>query len=276
MASNQFSGFVGAQKFPVPEIPEEEDDGFAGEPGLRVMAKYFQAYINFYAAQGYESIAWDERKQDGGIIKYIFGHNPREGGEGFFRGTQTGALYVFRMGSKDGIYDMAEDEHVIVSDIMCVFVSPPDDSPQLAQRYPFVAGILPKLVSKAINRRRDPCFVLPEDTDARKSWRGTHAWRAAAFDKVEFKEFRRSEVEVKDAESDGSWRYIAFDMIIQITERERNSAESDENDAAQGLDLRVSEDVPPDNVMVFPEYLRRLLLYCADEYAYYAISTGSA
>jgi hypothetical protein len=266
MASNQFNGFVGAQEFPVQEVPEEKDDGFAGEPGLRVMARYFQTFVNFYAAKGYESIAWDERRQDGGIIKYVFGHNPREGGEGAFRGTQTGALYVFRRGSKE-IYDMGEDEQVIVSDIMCVYVSPPDDPENLAKRYPFVAGILPKLVSRAINKGRDPCFILEEDTDPRKSWRGTHAWRAAGFDRVEFKEFIRSELEIKDAESDGSWRYISFDMTIQVTERERSSATSDENDIVMGADIKVSENVTDGTPLVFPDYLRKILLYSPNEYA---------
>lgn len=253
MSAMQFDGSYGSLSVPVPD----QQDFFMGEKGLGLMARYFQAFINAYGAEAYESVAWDEPKSDGGIIKYIFGHNPRERGEGTFRGSQAPALYVYRIGSKE-VYDLTDDEHVMVSEVMALYVHPADNPEQLAIRYPYTAAVA-KLVDLAIERRRDICFILPEDTDPRKAWRGTHVWRQCGFDRVALKEFRRSELEILDSESDGSWRYMALDMLLEVTERRVTGIDSPDKDVLLGVDYKVSENLTEGNVPVYPEYLRRIL-----------------
>lgn len=165
---------VPADLYGLLEIPASApDDGSpAGDPALRILGEFLQAYLNEYAQQ-----IWGTPVAPGTgvapgqkIVEKVFYHDPRRA---MFSDSAGPAMYLFRNGSKGPPEYIADDIRVTNDTISVWWILQSATQVAIQKREPVLHAVA-KYVDAAISGERAPCYSMTGDTDPEADTEGTH------------------------------------------------------------------------------------------------------
>ncbi len=155
----------GATQIPIqaPAAGEEITD-----PAISLVANYFAAYLNAYAATAWATVAppitglvTTPSPLASPVVRGVFGNNPEE--EVFNEATLP-ALFLWRGAKGKAPYWMAEDWFVSDDTWTLQWIFRPANQKGRQVRQSFVNGVF-KLIAIATEQERDPVYVAPVDLD---------------------------------------------------------------------------------------------------------------
>ncbi len=156
----------GAISLPATAAPAGQPDG---DPALFYIGEYLKAYINAKLTTAWQAVAPTQQP-----IKSVFYDSPSAGGE--FNERDLPALYIFR---GDTVTDqIAEDWNVESTNVTVQWVFSPMDQAKLSKRRPF-SNAVDKAVKVAIERGRDPTYVISGDPDPKAPTFGSDVFGSA-------------------------------------------------------------------------------------------------
>lgn len=202
------AGELGAIRLPVAAADPFPD------PALDVLGAYLAAYLRTYAGAAWLSLAPGEP-----IVKHVHkGHDPQEHD---FTSGGLPALYLFREGSARDPVQLAEDFRVHADNVRVFWVLPPGQQFRSA-KFSRAVPLLAKLLDKAIDEGRDPCWVQTDDPDPTAADEGSVVIRHAGLRSMMGGRWRRTNllIKVTSSERDGDFRdgYPCLETQIVIEE----------------------------------------------------------
>lgn len=164
------AGELGGLAIPVAK-PATRNSPFP-DPALDALGSYLKAYITAKAGEAWLQIAPGEP-----IVRKYFTHDPEEYD---FSVTDLPALYLFPSGSNKDPESLADDLLISADKIRVFWILPPSDqfrAPHLARAMRRVA----QLMMLALDEGRDPCWVVPGDSDPTAATEGSVFLRHAGL-----------------------------------------------------------------------------------------------
>lgn len=225
---------------PIPAVAPAP--GFAvTDRALSVIGLYLQAFLNAYAAVPWEAVSHLDKP-----VKTVFTHDPRKR---WFNERDLPALYLYRIGGAPERF--ASDYRILRDKVMALWVFSVAKAETQHLRDPFVAGVV-KLIDDAIERTRDPSFLLAGDPDPSATDFGSNVFRAAGADGVSLERWDIASISVPVPGEPAARTYDGVALTLELVEHDLRSLEP--FDAPYGVDVSLSLTTS-DGAVVAAEYL---------------------
>ncbi len=176
---------------------------------LSILLDYFKAFLNANARAAWQAVCPGKLP-----VEATFSHHPERDG---FNDNKLPALFLYREESRS-FDDVAVDWRVAESGLLLLWVFPPAPQDKQRQRVAMTNAVV-KLLDVAIERGRDPSYVVPLDTDRTAAEQGSVLLRYAGLLSLQLvKATSRELVIMMDDQSDAR-RYDAIECALRMEEQ---------------------------------------------------------
>jgi hypothetical protein len=184
------------------------------DPVLDTLLSFFTAVINAYGGAAWTAIA---PGTGGKVVKSAFAHNPTDHA---FKIQSTPAIYLWR----DTIMkarQIAADWRVRPSRLMLRWVPFPVYQQDRARRWEPFFNAIPSILDAAIEKGRDPSWVMPGDLDARAAAEGSLLWNFITVHKLEVarEDVKRTSMAIPIESEKGEAMTEVLDVPLELEER---------------------------------------------------------
>jgi hypothetical protein len=242
--SEAASGVYGGMSIPTatPAAGEAVTD-----PALSLVGLYLRAFVNAYGGAAWRAVAPGTDP-----VATVYTHDPRRR-QAYFNEAELPAIFLTRTGGAPR-ERVAEELRIIVDTVALLWVFPLGKREQQRVREPFVAGLV-RLIDRALDATRDPCFIVAGDTDPNAEKFGSDVFGLTRISALDFVRWDRATVDIRVEGGVGRERspetrsYEAALVTLSLAERDV----ADVEDATEPVALSFTTTTP-DGAVITAEY----------------------
>ena len=219
----------GLLKLPV-QVPGPDDT--PGDPALDVLVAYWKAFLLAYGNAAWQAVAANEP-----VVRKAFVGDPQERN---FNDNDLPALFLFREGSNTRPDDIADEYRLSFDTLVLFWVLPPSQQEKQVRRYQY-GNAIAKMIDRAVEKNRDPSFVLnPSTATPKELAEGTTILQAVDGWRLDLVSWRRTNLVINMFVGDGEpCVYQAIEMRFDFQERVQDDILAISSPAKLALDVLV-------------------------------------